>query len=321
MEVIIAEVDISIIIVNWNTARVTCDCLQSVYQQTKDIGFEVIAVDNASSDNSVEMIKDKFPQVNLIENNENRGFAAANNQGMAIAKGRYVLLLNPDTVVLDGAIQKTVTYAESHPQYAAVGCQVWENDKVIQKTCFQFHTPWNFFCGTTGLARLFPGSRWLGGDKMLWWNRESEQEVEVVSGMFLLVRREVIEQIGRMDESFFIYAEEADWCYRMSQAGWKNSFWPGAKIIHLDGGSKSSGQLNVKMEVQKVKSLLILMRKHYGRLAELMIKGVIIVVSIFKWLLLAMVWLIIPNRCAGKMAKFAGILRYCITGCYPGLPS
>ncbi len=310
---------LSIIIVNWNTSIVTCNCLASIYEQVTIDDYEIIVIDNASSDDSVISIKSNYPHVKLIVNNENRGFAAANNQGIEVARGQYILLLNSDTIILKDAILKTLEFAGKHPQYAVVGCQVWEDENTIQKTCFRFHNPWNFFCVLTGLARLFPGSRWLGGDKMQEWDRKSDREVDVVSGMFMLVRREVIQTIGYLDESFFIYAEEADWCYRMYQAGWRNYFWTGARIIHLDGGSKSSAQVNVKMEVQKVKSLLILIRKHYGWLAEQCVRLIVCMSASFKWLLLAMVFPFASKKIKPKLPKFAGIISYCCKGIFPGL--
>ena len=259
--------DVSIIIVNWNTAQITCDCLGSVYQQTKDISFEVIVVDNASSDNSVEMIKAQFPQVILIENERNRGFAAANNQGMAIAKGRYVLVLNSDTVVLDNAITKTVDFTDSHPQAAVVGCRVLNPDKTLQPTCFMFPSVLNMTLWVTYLFKLFPRSRFFGRERMIWWNRDDQQEVDVVTGCFMLARQEAISSVGTMDEQFFMYYEETDWCYRFKKAGWKVMFTPCGEIIHLGGAS--STRVKISKEKRKRKSLLLYYKKHKSTLGYL----------------------------------------------------
>ena len=257
-------VDVSIIIVSWNTRQITWDCLKSVYTQPKRNNYEVIVVDNASSDDSVNMIRRDFPDVIIIENKDNRGFAAANNQGIEVAKGRYILLLNSDTIVLENVVQKTMLYADKHPEAAVVGCQVLENAHAVQMTCFRFPSVVNLLLAASGLARLFKHDRFFGRENMLWWKRDCEREVDVVSGMFMLVRRKAVDEVGVMDEGFFIYCEEADWCYRFKQAGWKMLFWPGAKIIHVDGGSHSTDQVTVKMFVQKQKSLLIFIRKHRG---------------------------------------------------------
>jgi GT2 family glycosyltransferase len=263
-------IDVSIIIVNWNIRDILRDCLRSVYEQTRVIAFEVIVIDNASSDDSVAMVREEFPQVILIENSENRGFAAANNQGIRIAQGRYILLLNPDTIVLDKAIEKTVVFADSHPDVGVVGCQVLENDTKIQRTCFAFPSVGNLILQKTGLRRLFPRSRLFGREDMGWWNRDTQRDVDVVSGMFMLVRHEAIEQVGLMDEDYFVYAEETDWCFRFRQAGWRCVFAPVGKIIHLDGGNKSTDKVIVKMYVQFQKSILIFYRKNRGSVAWMM---------------------------------------------------
>jgi len=257
--------DVSIIIVNWNTRDILRGCLRSVYTQTQDIKFEVIVVDNASSDNSAEMVTQEFPQVTLIANAENRGFAKANNQGMRIASGRYVLLVNPDTIVLEGAIQKTVSFADKYSDIGVLGCQVWLNEKDIQQTCFSFPSIFGLIMQEAGLRGLFPQSRFFSRVKYGWWDRTTQMDVDVVSGMYMLVRREAIEQVGLMDEDYFVYAEETDWCYRFWKAGWRCVFTPEARIIHLDGGSKSTAQISVRMFVQHQKSLLIFYKKQRGR--------------------------------------------------------
>jgi len=267
------SLDVSIIIVNWNTRDILSDCLKSVFDQTKDISFEVIVIDNASSDDSVKMVKSEFPQIILIENNENRGFAAANNQGIQIAKGRYILLLNSDTIVLDGAIQKNLVFADQHPDAAVVGCKVLNPDKSLQPTCFMYPSLLNLFLSSTYLYKFFPRSRFLGRERMTWWDRNDIREVEVVTGCFMLVKKETIEKVGMMDESFFMYAEETDWCYRFKKAGWKLFFTPNAQIIHL--GGQSSKAVRPQMIIQLRVGILQFIEKHhnivYYYLAKLMI--------------------------------------------------
>jgi len=234
---VVKAVNISIVIVNWNTKEILKNCLQSIYEQTKDIAFETIVIDNGSTDGSVEMIKGRFPEVVLIENDENRGFAAANNQGIAIAKGQYVLLLNSDTVILDNAIEKTFKFAEENPDSGVIGCRVLNSDKTLQPTCFMFPSLVNRVLFTGYFYKLFPKNKFFGRERMTWWNRNTQREVDVVTGCYMLVSRKAIEQVGVMDEIFFMYAEEIDWCYRFKQAGWKNLFTPDAEIIHLGGAS------------------------------------------------------------------------------------
>ncbi|OPX90608.1 MAG: N-acetylglucosaminyl-diphospho-decaprenol L-rhamnosyltransferase [Pelotomaculum sp. PtaB.Bin104] len=256
--------DLSVIIVNWNTRDILRDCLKSVYEQTTDIVFEVIVIDNASSDGSREMVRAEFPQVILIENTQNRGFAAANNQGMRICRGRYVLLLNSDTVVLDKAIQKVMSFADKHPEASVIGCKVLNPDKTLQPTCFMFPSLLNLLLSTTYLYKLFPCSRFFGREQMSWWDRNDVRQVDVVTGCFMLVRREAIEQVGLMDEDYFMYAEETDWCWRFKRAGWNNLFYPDSQIIHL--GGQSSKQVRVAMIVQLRRAILQFIRKNYGAL-------------------------------------------------------
>lgn len=259
------QLDVSIIVVNWNTKNLLNQCLKSIYEQAGNITCEIIVVDNNSSDGSAEMVASQYPQVRLIANHDNRGYAAGVNQGIKVSRGRYALVLNSDIIICEQAIAKTVRFADQHVEAAVIGPQVWKDQKEIQNTCFSNPGLVNLMLHSFGLAKLFKHNHFFGREMMLWWDRRSQRQVDVVSGMFLLVRREAIEQVGLMDESYFLYYEETDWCYRFAKSGWKMLFWPGAKIIHLDGGSHSSNQIALKSYVQKHKSMLIFFHKHYGR--------------------------------------------------------
>ncbi len=260
-----AILDVSVVIINWNTRDILRNCLVSVFEQTQGIAVEVIVVDNASHDGSVEMVQEEFPRVALITNEENRGFAAGNNQGLAAAQGRYVLLLNSDTIVLDGAVKKTVAFADAHPEAAVTGCRVLNSDRTPQASCFMFPSALNMLLSAFYLYRLFPKNRFFGRERMTWWDKGSPREVDVVSGCFMMVRREAIEHVGAMDEAFFMYAEETDWCYRFKKAGWKVMFMPEACIIHL--GRASSQRVAQKMRLQLSGSILYFLKKH-GRTPE-----------------------------------------------------
>jgi len=297
--------DVSIIIVNWNTKDILRDCLMSVYAQTQNITYELIVVDNASFDGSAEMVKKEFPAVILIENIRNAGFAAANNQGMQIANGRYFLLLNPDTIILDGAVQKTSTFADEHTDIGVLGCQVWINEQEIQQTCFSFPSLSGLLFQETGLRRLFPNSRFFGRSNYGWWDRKNQLDVEVVSGMYMLVRRKAVEQVGMMDEDYFVYAEEADWCYRFWKADWRCVFTPEARIIHLDGGSQSTAQISVKMFVQMQKSMLIFFRKQKGIGSWLCAKSVFLFSMFFKYFIFLGLSVLKKNESFLKKSKQA----------------
>jgi GT2 family glycosyltransferase len=185
---------------------------------------------------------------------------------MRIAQGRYVLLLNSDTIVLNDAIQRAARFADGHLDAGVVGCRVLNADRSLQVTCFMFPSALNLLLWITYLYKLFPRSRFWGRGRMTWWNRDDVREVDVVTGCFMLVRREAIDRVGLMDEQFFMYAEEADWCYRFYQAGYKRLFTPEVQIIHLGGAS--SDQIKPRMIAEWRKSTLLYFKKHTGPLSR-----------------------------------------------------
>lgn len=258
-------INISIIIVNFNTKDLIRDCLASIHDNTKHIRYEIIVVDNASTDGSVDMLKAEFPEVELIANDDNRGFAAANNQGIACAAGRYVLLLNSDTLVLEGALDNVAVFADAHPEAGIVGCRVMNPDRTMQPTCFMYPSVLNMFLSATYLYKLFPKNRLFGRERMSWWNRDDVREVDVVTGCFLLVRRTVLNQVGLLNEQYFMYGEETDFCYRVKQHGWNVLFTPAAQIIHFGGAS--SKQIKPQMALQLRASILLFIKKHRGWLS------------------------------------------------------
>lgn len=313
-----AAPDVSVVIVNWNTRDFLRDCLQSVHRETMDVTFEVFVVDNASRDGSAEMVRTEFPSVHLIANAENRGFAAANNQALRIARGRYALVLNPDTIVLENAIGKSVRIADGEPRVGVLGCQVLLRDDVVQMTCFQSPSATGLFLWLTKLERLIPKSWFGGGQSYRDWDRRSARDVDVVTGMYMLVRREAMEQTGLMDEDYFVYAEEADWCVRFGRAGWRCRFTPEARIIHRDGGGKATAQIPVPMYVMGQKTLLIFLRKNRGRLSWLAAKLVYVAamtIRTVQWKLVALFSK--SDRAAREAACYAAALRFHLTGAEP----
>lgn len=308
---------VSIVIVNWNTRDLLRGCLTSIQAQTA-VPHELIVVDNASVDGSASMVAAEFPGVRLIANPVNRGFAGANNQGLAIARGRHLLLLNPDTIILDHAIDRTLAWLANHPDVGCVGCQVLEGPEVIQQTCFADPSPLNLLVTEAGLMRLAQFWPALGGSWYLDWDRRTEREVDVVSGMFMLVPRAVLEQVGPLDEAFFVYAEEADWCRRIRKAGWRCVFAPVARIVHLDGGSKSTSQIKSKMHVQLQKSHLIYARKHHGRAGYLAGKAIFVASAALRWLVFGALGLVRSNEeRRARVRLSSAALKYHLLGREP----
>jgi GT2 family glycosyltransferase len=284
-----ATIDVTIVIVGWNTRQLTYDCLKSVYDETRGIHFEVIYVDNASEDESVEMVMREFPQVQVIKNQENEGFVKANNRAIQISKGRYVLLLNSDTIVLDNAIAKMVDFADQHPDSGTVGCKVLNPDRTLQRSCFMFPSILNMFLSATYLYKVFPRSRFFGREMMTWWDFDEVREVEVVCGCSSLVRREAIDQVGLMDEVYFFYGDDPDWCYRFRQHGWKNYFTPDPEIIHYGGGT--TRQMPKVFRLQLYGSNLIFTRLHKSWLTFIIARVLISLFFFFRtpyWLTVAL---------------------------------
>ena len=259
--------DMSIVIVNWNTRDLLRGCLESVEKHLGKIDAEVIVVDNASTDDSVDMVNHLFPNVHLIANAENRGFAAANNQAFELSSGRYVLLLNSDTLVHGDVLLRSLKYLDANPEVGMMGCKVLNSDGSTQLTCSQFPTFTNLLLQTLAANRL--GGPFFSRYQMLHWARDDEREVEVISGCYLMVRSRVIDEIGYLDEGFFCYGEETDWCRRSQEAGWKLKFAPVGTITHF--GSGSTRKLNHERDLMLSEGTIRLHRKHNGPLSAAMV--------------------------------------------------
>lgn len=259
--------DLSIIIVSWNTKDVTRDCLRSVYDNAGAMSLQVIVVDNASSDGSADMIRTEFPQAILIENPENVGFARANNQVMLQASGRYVLLLNSDTVVHGHVLQQSCAWLDQNHRYAAMGCRVLNTDGTVQETCFNYPSLRNLAVLTSGVWKL-KAAKSLDTYLRYHWERDQVEDVETISGCYLMVRSECLLEVGLLDENFFFYGEETDWCRRLRDFGWKLAFAPVGEITHLGGASAK--QLNHRRDVMLTEATVRLHRKHEGMLSAIL---------------------------------------------------
>jgi len=307
--------DVSIVIVAWNVRELLYNCMKSVYEQTNGISFEVIYVDNGSKDGSVEMVKKEFPGVRVIENERNEGFIRANNQAIEVAQGRYVLLLNSDTVVLDNAIDKTVAFADAHPDAAVVGCRVLNPDMTLQRSCFMYPSILNMFLAATYLYKIFPKNRFFGREDMTWWEFNETCEVDTVCGCYSLVRKEAIDQVGFMDELYFTYGDDPDWCFRFRKSGWKVMFTPDGQIIHYGGQNTQQKAREFRWQLEGSK--LIFMRLHRNRRS---FPFACLLTALFFFLRVPY-WFGVALSCKSKRRKsfetavtyFMGSL-YCLTG-------
>lgn len=266
-------IDLSIVIVNWNTRDLLAQCLHSVYNTTSNLDFEVIVVDNASTDGSLEMVRQEFPDVSLIANTENLGFAKANNQAIRRSQGRYVLLLNSDAFVRENTIECMIDFMDGHPEAGMAGCKLLYEDGRLQPSCSTFPTLFTEFCIATGLDKLFPKSPLFGKYRMTYWDFDDVREVDVVLGAFMLVRATATDEVGLMDERYFMYSEEVDWCYRFKEKGWKIYFYPDVEAVHLWGSSTK--QVEVEMLMQLYRSRVEFFRKFHGKRSATLLKVII----------------------------------------------
>lgn len=232
------SVDVSVIIVSWNVINHLIDCLRSIYKTSEQLNIEVIVVDNASTDQTVEIIRKEFPKVRVIANKKNLGFPHANNQGIDGSRGRHILLLNPDTIVKSHALQKMSRYLDGHLEVGAIGPKLLKENGEIQYSCARsFPTPATWFFKYALLSRLFPRSRVFGRLLLEHWDHLSSREVECLSGACMMIPRRVIEQVGLLDESHPMYFEDLEYCYRLQQAGEKVYYLSEAEVVHYQGQS------------------------------------------------------------------------------------
>lgn len=230
----------SIIIVSYNTKLFTLECLDSLCKQTEGIPCEVIIIDNASSDGSAEAIQEQFLDIVLIKSKENLGFAQANNLAANRATGDYILLLNPDTIIFDGAIQKLYTFAKANPKNLIYGGRTLYPDLSLNPTsCWKKPTLWSLFCYATGLVSIFRRNKFLDPESYGSWPRDTVREVDIVTGCFLLIKRTFWNHLKGFDSEFFMYGEDADLCLRGKKQGAKPIITPDATIIHYGGASET----------------------------------------------------------------------------------
>lgn len=237
-------IDLSVIILNYNTVDLTRLCLLSVFaSRTEHFRMEVIVCDNASSDNSLPILKREFPKAIFVDNKNNIGFAAGNNAGIRLAQGRYILLLNSDTEVTPLALAAMIRFMDEHPQAGASTCKLLLPDGSMDPACHRgFPTPWVAFTYLTQLERLFPKTKIFGEYHQLYKDMSKVHDVDCISGAFFLVRREILREVGLLDEAFFMYGEDIDWAYRVKAAGWRILFNPDVTVLHK---KKQSGRANV----------------------------------------------------------------------------
>lgn len=254
--------EMSIVIVSWNAKKYLRDCLNSIIPEISASSAEIIVVDNASSDGSPEMVQAEFPTVILIQTGSNLGFAKANNIGIRRSTGQYVLLINSDVIVKPGCFDAMLAYMNRFSQVGLLGPKILEPSGEIQRSCMEYPSLWNTIARSFALDRAFPNSTVFSGFIMGYWQHDTVRAVDTIYGCFWMIRRSVLDDVGGLDETFFMYGEDVDFCKRVRDAGYTIAFLPGAEAIHFGGASSANAPVRFYVEMQKAN--LQLWRKHHG---------------------------------------------------------
>jgi GT2 family glycosyltransferase len=309
---------ISVIIVSWNAVRHLRNCLQSIRDHGDGMVREVIVVDNCSSDGSPEMVAAEFPEVILVHSSSNLGFAKANNMGIARARGEHMALVNSDVLLHPGCFRELVKHMDRDPEVGLLGPRVLGGDGKLQRSCRKLPTVWNVLCQSLLLHRAFPGRPFFSGREMHYWNHDTESEVQILSGCFWLARRDAVNQVGGLDERFFFYGEDADWCKRFRDAGWKVMLQPAATATHFGGASSANAPLRYSIEQHRAN--LAYWRKHHGMAGLLYYYFATFLHHSLRFLIRAFALLIARRGDADTLHKFKRswvCLRWLVSGVRP----
>ena len=287
-------IQISVVIVGWNAKHYLELCLDSLAKAPPRRSIEVLVVDNASTDDSVEMIESKFPWVKLIKSPENLGFSKGNNVAIRQARGRYIALVNPDVIVFPGCLDALADFLDQNPKVGNVGPRVLNPDMSMQSTCRRFPTLWNNFCSASGLSSKFKNSRFFAGEHMFYFTHDRTRAVDVIVGCFSFIRREAFDSVGLLDEDLFMYGDDVDWCRRARSAGWDVVFYPGGQAIHDRG--KITAPFPVRFAVAQQRSVLHYWSKHHGFFGVTGIRSIIFFHHLLRYLLAVASGFLHPER-------------------------
>jgi len=277
--------DLSIIIVNYNVKEFLQNLIHSIEKASLNLTKEILIVDNASDDGSVEFIKEKFPQIKLIANQKNLGFGKANNIGLKQANGKYILLINPDTLVAEDTFEKMIKFFESNSEAGLAGCKILNPDGSLQLACRRsFPGPWTSFTKVTGLSNLFPNSKIFARYNLTYLDENKTYEVDAISGSFMMMRKEVYEKVGGFDEQFFMYGEDLDLCYRIQKSGFKVYYVHSTQIIHYKGESTKRSSLDETKVFYNAMHLFVKKHLSSSLLIGFILRSAIAVRSVFAFL-------------------------------------
>lgn len=291
-------IDLSLVIVSYNVKEYLKGCLKSIYESTNSLNFEIIVVDNSSKDDTASMIKAEFPEVILIVNEENLGYAKGVNLGLKKSRGRYIGVMNPDTVVGGVSFDMVVDFMDKNPQIGNLGGKVLTPEGEIIPYYAGYPSLRTTFLKYSGLTYKFPKVKLFSIDKIVDDSYEKMHEVRLIGGCFTLIRRGIIDDAGLMDEQFFLYYEDFDWCYRIKKNGWKIYYFPNLRITHY--GGKSSQDKGVTL--YEYESMYKYFEKHYGDIYKSLCKFVVLCCLLFRWLYLS-IYYVISNKIQKQIAR------------------
>ncbi|HUI31704.1 MAG TPA: glycosyltransferase [Candidatus Acidoferrales bacterium] len=300
---------VSVIIVSYNVREFLENLLASLRHSLVGLDSEIIVVDNSSDDDTVEFVKRDFPEAKIIENRTNVGFGKANNQGAKIAKGEYLLIINPDAVVQEDTVKEMIDFMAAHPEAGAASCKVLNADGTLQKSCRRgFPTPWVAFTRISGLSILFPRTKTFGKYNLTYLDPEKVHEVDAIGGSFMFIPRRVFLEVGGFDEAYFMYGEDIDLCYKIKQAGYKVYYTPQTTAIHFKGESTRRSSINQTYEFYRAMNVFVEKRYGTGTLLSRLLNGAIIINRQTRTFMNFVVKIspMLADFCTGVVAVFVG---------------
>ncbi|MEN6373602.1 MAG: glycosyltransferase family 2 protein [Smithella sp.] len=312
------QVDLSVIIVNWNTKNLLVACLDSLSDQQSTYKIEIIVVDNASHDGSIEIVKEKYSHVILIRNARNLGFGKANNIGIKQSRGRYICLLNSDVRVLPDVLQSLINFMDQNKSIGISGPKTLSPDLSIQSTCRKLPNLWTIFCESCCLNKLFPKSDIFSDDQMKFFNHNTVRKVEGLAGCCLMIRKTALDRVGLFDEQFFIYFEETDLCKRFGQAGWDIVFFPDVSLVHHHGGSSSKDP--IRFNIEYMKSQIKYWKKHNSSITVTTLQFILLMQHSIRLILRSIFYIFTPQPrktdIARQLSKHYVCLQLILSGKY-----
>ncbi len=308
---------LSVVIVSWNAQAYVRECLESLCIPERQAFTEIIVVDNASSDATSRMVKEQFPAVKLIQNEANLGFAKANNLGLSLCKGRYVCLVNSDVRVLAGCVEKMLEYMERNPSVGLLGPAMVGADFQVRRSCMKLPTLWNSLCYALALDSLFKSFAMFSSFLMRDFRHDLTSDVEVLNGWFWMVRRQALDQVGGLDERFFMYGEDVDWCKRFADAGWRIVFFPEAKAIHYGGASSATVPLRCYLQLQRAR--IQYWEKHHHPASHPLFFIVLVAEQLARLVgyAIACTWKATRSQAIAKFERSAASLRWLLGSRHP----